>query len=152
MMIGETNLSWINCMDMSVDTSKVTTPELRKFGLMFGAIIIALFGLLIPWIADAPILVTGKAFTLGAVFIVWGLILPATLKPVYSLWMKFGGVAGYINTHIIMVLLFALIITPIGLIMRLFNDPMRRSLTDDSKSYRVLREQDKPKTHMEKPF
>jgi hypothetical protein len=152
MMIGETNLSWINCMDMSVDTSKVTTPELRKFGLMFGAIIIALFGLLIPWIADAPILVTGKAFTLGAVFIVWGLILPATLKPVYSLWMKFGGVAGYINTHIIMVLLFALIITPIGLIMRLFNDPMRRSLTDDSKSYRVLREQVKPKTHMERPF
>jgi hypothetical protein len=139
-------------MDMSVDTSKVTTPELRKFGLMFGAIIIALFGLLIPWIADAPILVTGKAFILGAIFIAWGLILPATLKPVYSLWMKFGGVAGYINTHIIMVLLFALIITPIGLIMRLFNDPMRRSLTDDSKSYRVLREQVKPKTHMEGPF
>jgi hypothetical protein len=139
-------------MDMSVDTSKVTTPELRKFGLMFGAIIIGLFGLFIPWIADAQILVTGKAFTLGAIFIVWGLILPATLKPVYSLWMKFGGVAGYINTHIIMVLLFALIITPIGLIMRLFNDPMRRSLKDDSESYRVLREQDKPKTHMERPF
>jgi hypothetical protein len=139
-------------MDMSVDTSKVTTPELRKFGLMFGAIIIALFGLLIPWIADAQILVTGKAFTLGAIFIVWGLILPAPLKPVYIVWMKFGAIAGYINTHIIMVLLFALIITPIGLIMRLFNDPMRRSLKDDSESYRVCREQEKPKTHMERPF
>ena len=139
-------------MDMSVDTSKVTTPELRKFGLMFGAIIIVLFGLLIPWIADAQILVTGKAFTIGAIFIVWGLILPATLKPVYIVWMKFGAVAGYINTHIIMVLLFALIITPIGLIMRLFNDPMRRSLKDDSESYRVCREQEKPKIHMERPF
>jgi hypothetical protein len=90
-------------MDMSVDTSTVTTPELRKFGLMFGTIIIVLFGLFIPWVADAAILVTGKAFALGAVFIVWGIILPATLKPVYKLWMKFGAVAGYINTHIIMV-------------------------------------------------
>jgi hypothetical protein len=139
-------------MDMSVNTSTVTTPELRKFGLMFGTIIIVLFGLFIPWVADAAILVTGKAFALGAVFIVWGIILPATLKPVYKLWMKFGAVAGYINTHIIMVLLFALIITPIGLIMRLFNDPMRRSLQDDSESFRVCREQEKPKTHMERPF
>lgn len=139
-------------MDMSVDTSTVTTSELRKFGVMFGAIIIALFGLFIPWIADANILVTGKAFVLGAIFIVWGLTLPATLKPVYIVWMKFGAIAGYINTHIIMVLLFALIITPIGLIMRLFNDPMRRSLKDDSESFRVCREQEKPKTHMERPF
>ncbi len=138
-------------MGMSADTSQVTTAELRKFGLLFGFVIIVLFGLLLPWLFERPILMTGKAFIVGAVFIVWALVHAPGLKPAFVLWMKFGAIAGYINTHIIMVLLFGLLITPIGLLMRLVGyDPMRRSLNDAS--FRVVRDKQRPNSDMEKPF
>lgn len=46
---------------------------------------------------------------------------PGILKPVYSGWMRFGFILGWVNTRIILAVLFYLIFTPIGLAMRLFH-------------------------------
>ena len=59
------------------------------------------------------LIISGSFFVLGAVA-------PAILKPVYVAWMKLAVVLSWINTRIILLILFYLILTPIGLIMRLF--------------------------------
>lgn len=123
--------------------------QLRNFGLTTGAILALLFGLLLPWLLSHawplwPWIVAGG---LGGL----GLIAPTLLAPVYKAWMKFGHVMGAINTRIILGVFFYLIVTPIGLAMRLFRwDPMRRRLGEDA-SYRVASHV-KPPQHMEKPF
>ncbi len=129
---------------------KMDTKTLREFGLVTGAIIAGLFGLLLPWLFD-------RAFALwpwiaGGGLALWGVILPDTLQPVYRGWMKFGHILGWINSRIILGIMFYLIILPIGLLMRLFrSDPMAREINRQCESYRV-ESRKPPKNHLERPF
>ena len=50
-------------------------------------------------------------------------------------WIKFGNLLGWINTRIILTLLFALVVTPIGAISRLFRDPLDRRMGEDKPTY-----------------
>lgn len=58
-------------------------------------------------------------FAVAAVLLLLAAIAPAALKPVYRGWMKLGAVLGWINTRIILTVAFFLVVTPIGVIMRL---------------------------------
>lgn len=134
---------------MNTSTSSVSPQELRKFGLLTGLLLIVFFCGLIPWIwsFSPPLWPLIAAGVLGLPAIVF----PKALSPVYKVWMAFAGVLGWINTRIILSLIFYLVFLPIGLIMRLFRDPMHRSLDSSADSYRV--ESQPPKTeNMEKPF
>ena len=63
-----------------------------------------------------------------------------------------GEVLGWINTRIILGVLFYLLFTPLGLCMRLRGkDPMRRTLSPEAESYRVVR-QPRPSSHMMHQF
>ena len=42
------------------------------------------------------------------------------LKPIYLIWMTFATILGWLMTRVILSLIFYLILTPIGLIRRLF--------------------------------
>mgnify|MGYP003330419467 CR=1 FL=1 len=57
---------------------------------------------------------------IAGTFIGLGLIIPIILKPIYIVWMVFAVVLGWFMTRVILSLLFYVIITPIGLIMRAF--------------------------------
>ncbi len=46
--------------------------------------------------------------------------------------MAFAVVLGHVNTRIILTLLYYLVMTPVGLVMRLFRDPLNRSLDDQT--------------------
>ena len=131
-------------------TPLVSKKELRNFALVTSAMLILFFGLLLPWLWDA-------AFRLwpwiaAAVLVTWGLLLPASLAPAYHLWMKFAHVLGWINTRLILSIIFFLIFLPFGFIMRLLgNDPMVRRFDVKTNSYRVKRAPI-PHENMEKPF
>lgn len=80
------------------------------------------------------------------------LVVPIAVKPLYIVWLKLGAVLGWINTRIILGIVYFVVFMPMGLFMRLFgNDPMNRCFKKDKTSYRV-------KTHpidskkMEKPY
>ena len=64
--------------------------ELRKFGLLFGAVLIVLFGLLLPWWKTHPL--PRWPYFVGVPFIVLALVWPAILRFPYIGWMKFGAV------------------------------------------------------------
>ncbi len=123
---------------------------LREFGLTTGAIVLVLFGGLLPWVFEFTYPVW--PWVVGAVLGLWAVLAPATLKPVYRLWMRLGLLLSRVTTPLIMGLVFFVIILPAGLLMRLFGkDPMARGFDDEASSYRVA-SRDAPKDHMEKPF
>jgi len=55
----------------------------------------------------------------AAVLLLLAAVAPAALRPVYRGWMKLGAALGWINTRIILTVAFFLVVTPIGVIMRL---------------------------------
>ena len=128
---------------------KVKTKQLRSFGLMVGGIF-AFIGL---W----PKVYHGSSPRLSALILAASLILPAlmfprSLEPVYRIWMKAGQVLGWINTRIILSLIFYLLFFPVGLVMRLLGkDPMNRQFDSDATTYRVAR-QPRPGSHMKHQF
>ncbi len=135
------------------DAKAAEKKELRSFGLVFAAIVVGLFGLLLPLLkgralADWP----HWPFAVGIVFATLALVFPLGLKPFFKLWMKFGAVMGFINTRIILAVFFFIFVTPIGWLMKAFkHDPMRRSFDRDARSYRIASKA-QTKEDLEKPY
>ena len=70
----------------------------------------------------------------------------------FRLWMEFGSVLGWINSRLLLGLVFYLMFFPIGFMMRLFGwDAMHRKLNANLQSYRVASKVGK-RENMEKPF
>ena len=135
---------------MQSTIEKLDSKGYRKFGLTTGAILAVLFGLLIPWLfgLNFPTWPWIIAAVLGGL----ALVLPTFLQPIYIGWMKFGNMMNWINTRLILGLLFYAVFLPIGLVMRLLGkDPMQRKLGNSVSSYRVQSHNDS-KDNVERPY
>ncbi len=94
----------------------------RHFGYVFaGVCTIVAFWPLWPLAAPNLYWLTGAgAFALA------GLAWPRVLSPLNALWMKIGHVLGWINTRLILGLVFFLLVTPTGFVVRLLGyDPLK---------------------------
>ena len=135
---------------MTAKTPELSTQELRKFGFTTGAIVAILFGLILPWLFNHGY--PYWPWILAGVLWLWALIAPATLKPIYNGWMKVGHVLGWINTRIILGLMFYTVFFAVGLILKsLGKDPMSRRIYKSAESYRVA-SRVHTKDHVERPF
>ena len=108
--------------------------QLRQFGLMVGAIIISI-GL---WQLYRGTFETGRIvlWSIGGVLFLSGLLIPVILTPVYTVWMKLAHALAWINTRIIITLIFFLVITPTGFLLRLIKgDILREKLDQKTQSY-----------------
>ncbi|MCX2972001.1 sxtJ [Halieaceae bacterium IMCC8485] len=122
----------------------------RNFALTFGTILVILFGLFFPWLLALRFPVWPWLFLLGLGL--WGALVPMTLRPFYRIWMKFGLLLSKVTTPLILGVVYYGVITPTGLIARLFrSDPLNRNCEQECSSYRV-ESQPKPNDHMENPF
>ena len=123
---------------------------LRQFALSTGGIVAVLFGLILPWLFDAVL--PSWPWVLAAILAVWGLAAPKSLGPVYRGWMRFGLAISRVTTPLILTLVFFLVFTPAGLIMRLTgHDPMQRRLSPDAASYREPSQAAAPES-IERPY
>ncbi len=140
-------------MSNEINTAEVTKSDLRKFGFIMGGMFALIFGLIFPWIGDKtkdtwPM----WPFIVMAVFWVVATVAPQILRPVNDIWLKIGNVLGFINTRIILGLMFFVMIFPIGMLLKLFGkDSMDRKLDKDVDTYRKITKQ-RNKEHLEKPF
>lgn len=96
---------------------KSERSDLKKFGLLIGIVLLLAAGYLL-WKGRPSCAVGG--FAVGIVFILLGLVLPTVLKPLQKAWMAFAVVMGFVMTKIIMAIVFYGMVTPIGLLGRLF--------------------------------
>ncbi len=135
---------------MTKEIEKLDASGYRKFGLLTGAIVAGLFGLLIPLVFSLGF--PKWPWILAGILVAWALLAPATLQPVYVGWMKFGNVMNWVNTRLILGLLFYGIFLPFGLIMRLLGkDSMQRKFDKKIASYRVTSHHD-ARDNVERPF
>jgi hypothetical protein len=132
------------------DILELDRKGLREFGLTTGGLVAVLFGLFFPWLLNAAF--PFWPWIVCVILVFWALLAPATLKPVYRGWMRFGLLLNRITTPIILGSVFFLVLAPMALIMRLRGrDPMARKFETETKSYRVVSKK-MPKENMEKPF
>ena len=120
-------------------TEPSAKKELRKFGLTVGAAF-AVLGAISWWRGhEWPPRVM---WTLAVLLMVPGALFPAVLGPVQRGWMKFALVLGHFNTRVILTVLFYVVMTPVGLVMRLFRDPLDRSLKEQRDTQWIKRERE----------
>lgn len=109
---------------------------LRNFGLLVGGIFLVIG--LFPLIRGEGVRVW--ACTLAGLLILPALVVPGLLRYPYVGWMWLGAVLAWINTRIILSVVFFVLLSPIGALMRLFGrDPMRRKLERSLSTYRVVK-------------
>ncbi len=129
---------------------KLDRKRLREFGLLTGAILVVLFGLLLPWIKSHTL--PKWPWIIAIILWFWAWLAPMTLKPVYQIWMRIGLVLGWVNSRIILGIVFFGLLMPMGVIMRLFNrDLMGRKFESQISTYRS-KSQVTTRERMEKPF
>ncbi|MFH0959544.1 MAG: SxtJ family membrane protein [Pseudomonadota bacterium] len=69
-------------------------------------------------------------------------LVPPLFRFIYRAWITFAIILGYFVSRIILTLIFIFVMTPTGLLMRLFaKDPMERQMNTNQKTYWQKREQ-----------
>lgn len=135
---------------MNPDHSQQSNKELRTFGLTTGIMMVLIFGLALPWLFHRPYptwpwIIAATAWSVA-------LILPAALQPVFKAWMTFGHWLGWINTRIILGIMYYTVFFMVGLAMKsMGKDPMARKIDKTADSYRV-QSRTRSKDHVERPF
>ena len=105
-------------------TNKISKKQLRDFGFLIGFGLPLIVGWLIPSI-------TGHGFRAWTLWIsiptlVIGVLSPRILRKPYQAWMQLGHLLGYVNSRIILGLVFIAVLQPIAFVMRAFGyDPLR---------------------------
>jgi hypothetical protein len=101
--------------------ARLTAAQGRRFGLTVGAAFLLLAG--VAWWRDNPAL-TGALATLGGTLSLAGLLIPTYLGPVERNWMKLAHLLSKVTTPIVMGAMYLGVFTPVGLVRRLFGNPL----------------------------
>ena len=135
---------------MSQGIPELDRKGLRQFALIIAAIVVTVFGIVIPLLAGHGFV--WIPWAIGGGFATWGLVAPATVRPFYRLWMRFGMVMSAIVNRVVLGIVFYLILLPFGMVFRARGvDPLRRKWDPKLPSYRVTSDDPDPK-QMERPF
>jgi hypothetical protein len=130
-------------------TQKTDLRQLRSFALIVGSG----FGIIGCW----PLLFRGEslrpwALITASVLVFLGLVIPKALQPAHKLWMAFGHALGWINSRIILGVLFFTLFTLVGFVLRRLKiDPMRRRFEPEADTYRIPRTL-RPSSHLKHQF
>lgn len=106
-------------------SARLSPAEGRKFGLLVGGAFLVLGVLLWRRTHFAAAVI---ALVLASILIIGGLAVPARLGPIYRGWMALAMAISKVTTPIFMGVIFFLVLTPTGLLVRLFGHrPLSRS-------------------------
>jgi len=117
---------------------KLDKITLKKFGITMGIafLVITLFILLKHKSLNLTIPI------ISVIFFILAFTFPILLKPVYIFWMQLAKGLGWINTRLILWIIFYLVFAPIGLVMRLIGvDLLTRKIEKDRETYWIKKEQ-----------
>ena len=118
-------------------TSQIQSSSDRSFGFVFAAVflIIALY----PLLHASGIRIW--AVVISGLFLLLAALVPQILAPANRLWTKFGMLLHRIVSPLALGVLFFLVVTPTGLLMRLFGkDPLRLRFDPAADSYWIKRD------------
>ena len=132
-------MNWTKEIIQEIRTLDTSSKEIRKFALVI-AIAMGVIGIFISLKAhnlDISIWLWG----IGLLFLILGFILPFILRPVYRLWMLLAFFIGGIVSRVILTVLFYVVLTPTGLVLRLFGkDILDKKFDKRRESYWVKKD------------
>ena len=118
----------------------------KSFGIVFFVVFLV--------IATHPLINGGElrlwSLVISLIFLLLGLVNSKFLNPLNKLWFKFGILLGKVFSPVIMGIIFFLIVTPIGLLMRLLNKDLLNLKFNYNSTYWI--EKTEPKTKMKNQF
>lgn len=107
--------------------------ELRRFGIAL-VVVTAAAGSL--WLWRDHRTAAAVFYAISAYGLLASVFFPPAVRPAYWLMQKFGHAVGWFNTRLILILIFYLVFTPIGLLLRLFGkDLLNRKFDPDASTY-----------------
>tara|TARA_Y100000590_G_scaffold314732_1_gene355886 strand:- start:224 stop:613 length:390 start_codon:yes stop_codon:yes gene_type:complete len=125
---------------------KIKLSSNRNFGIVFAIVFLI--------IACWPLLSNGDikfwSLVVSLVFLILGFFNSNLLTPLNKLWFKFGIFLGNFIAPIIMGVIFFFVVTPTGLLMRLFNKDLIYLKKNNNKSYWI--EKKNTKSNMKNQF
>ena len=129
---------------MSKDKIKIGSN--RSFGVIF--FIVFLLIAIYPLLSENPIRLW--SLIIAVIFLILGLLNSRILTPLNILWMKFGMYLGIFISPIVMGFVFFLVVTPIGLIMKIFGKDLLNLKKNQKTTYWLVK--DKIKSSMKNQF
>ncbi len=118
----------------------------RSFGIVFFIVFLI--------IAIYPLLDQGQirfwSLLLSFLFLILGLVNSFLLSPLNKIWFKFGILLGKIVSPLVMAIIFFLVVTPIGLLMRILNKDLLNLKFNKKNTYWI--EKNEPKSKMKNQF
>ncbi len=129
-----------------MDNKDIKISSNRSFGLVFFVLFLVIG--LWPLINDNEIKIW--SIVISVVFLVLGLLNSKLLLPLNKLWFKFGLLLGKIISPLVMGIIFFLVVTPIGLLMRMLKKDLLNLQFNNEKSYWI--EKNEPKSKMKNQF
>ena len=113
----------------------------KKILRQFGFLICFTFPFLIGWVLP---LLGGHPFRVWTLFIsmpagILGILSPGLLLYPYIAWMKLGHILGWVNSRLILGLVFLIVLIPISLVMKSIGHDPLRTKKFTQKSYREIK-------------
>jgi len=119
-------------------TKETTTTELRNFGLLVGAA----FTLIACWPAFWGNPVRIWAAVVAIILAGPAIIQPNLLRWPYRCWITIGAGLGWVNTRVILAILYFVAVMPVGLLLRMLGrSPLKLHFDPSAASYRELPEE-----------
>ena len=118
----------------------------RSFGIVF--FIVFLIIALYPLLNSEGI--RFWSIIISLIFLILGLINSKILNPLNKLWFKFGILLGRIISPLVMGVIFFLVVTPIGILMKILKKDLLNLNYNNNKSYWI--EKNEPKSKMKNQF
>ena len=123
----------------------------REFGLIVGGMLLLLASW---WIYRRKFhSISQITLPIGALLVILGIIFPRALVYPNRAWMALAEVLSFISTRIILAFVYFVVITPIGVVKRLFGwDPLNRRAAANESYWRPYSERQRDPRHYEKMF
>ena len=118
----------------------------RSFGIVF-FVVFLLIGLYPLINADG---IRVWSIIISLVFLILGLTNSKILNPLNKLWFKFGILLGKIISPLVMGIIFFLVVTPIGILMKLLKKDLLNLKFNNKETYWI--EKNEPKSKMKNQF
>ena len=129
-----------------MDQNDIKLGSNRSFGIVFFLVFLIIS--LYPFINDGNLRIW--FFIISIIFLILGILNSKILTPLNKIWFKFGLLLGKIISPVVMGTIFFIVVTPIGLILRLFQKDVLNLKFNNNKTYWI--EKNGPKSKMKNQF
>ena len=129
-----------------MDQNDIKIGSNKSFGVVFFLVFLLIS--LYPLINDGNIRIW--SFVISIIFLILGVSNSKILSPLNKIWFKFGLLLGKIISPVVMGIIFFIVVTPTGLILRLFQKDVLNLKFNNNNTYWI--EKSGPKSKMKNQF